>query len=109
VQSGASEQRLPASLQTELLSAVVDDAGDFAAEVFAVDDHVDEAVFEHEPGGLKAVRQLDLDRLGDDDITPGGEAGGDAAGGWVGQDRNEQVFGGVTSWLGLGHFDLEDV
>jgi hypothetical protein len=30
-----------------------------------VDDHIDEAVFEHEFGGLEAVGQLDLDRLGD--------------------------------------------
>jgi hypothetical protein len=48
-----------------LLLAVVDDAGDFAAEVLAGDDHVDEAVLEHELGGLEAVGQLDLDGLGD--------------------------------------------
>ncbi len=46
--------------------AVVDDSGELAAEVSAVDDHVDEAVLEHELGGLEAVGQLDLDRLGDD-------------------------------------------
>ena len=51
--------------RAELFLAVVDEAGDPAAEVFAVDDHVDEAVLQHELGGLEAVRQLDLDRLGD--------------------------------------------
>ena len=29
-----------------------------------MDDHVDEAVLEHELGGLEAVGQLDFDRLG---------------------------------------------
>jgi hypothetical protein len=48
-----------------LLPAIVDDAGDLAAEVLAVDDHVHEAVLQHEFGGLEAVGQLDLDRLSD--------------------------------------------
>ena len=43
-----------------LFLAIVDDAGDLAAEVLAVNDHVDKAVLEHEFGGLKAVGQLDL-------------------------------------------------
>ena len=49
-----------------LLSAVVDDAGDFSAEVGAADDAVDESVFEHELGCLKALRQFRPDRVADD-------------------------------------------
>ncbi len=45
------------------LEAAVDDAGDFAAEVFAVADHVDEVALEHELGGLEALGRLDFARL----------------------------------------------
>ncbi len=48
--------RLVALETGRLFLTVVDDAGDFAAEVLAVDDHVHEAVLEHELGGLEAVR-----------------------------------------------------
>ena len=41
--------------QNESLLAVVDEAGDFASQVPAMDNHFDEAVFEHELGGLKPL------------------------------------------------------
>ena len=41
-----------------LLHAEVDQPGDFAAEVLAVDDEVDEAVFLEELGALEAFGQF---------------------------------------------------
>ena len=91
-----------------------------------MDDHVDEAVLEHELGGLEAVGQLDFDRLGngaragetddgprlgDDHVAQHGEARGDAAGGRVGQDGDEQALGlGETrqGGGGLGHLTEGD-
>ena len=51
--------------QCELLLAVIDDSGDFAAEVFSVDNHIDKAVLEQKFCGLEALGQLDFYRLGD--------------------------------------------
>ena len=44
-----------------LLSAVVDGSGQFALQVLATDDAVDEAVLQQELAGLKALGQLDAD------------------------------------------------
>ena len=44
-----------------LFSAVVDGSGDFALEVLAADDAVDEAVFQQKLAGLKALGQFDAD------------------------------------------------
>ena len=72
------------------------------------DDPVDEAVAEQELGALEALRQLLRDRpgrdarageaderlrLGDVDVADGRERGEDAAGGRVGQDRDERHAG----------------
>ncbi len=38
-----------------LLAAVVDDACDLATKIRAMNDAIDEAVFQHELGGLKAL------------------------------------------------------
>ena len=94
---------------------------DFAAEVFAVDDEIDEAVLLEELAPLKPFGQLDLDRvpdrarpgeadqrlgLGDDEVAEHGEARGHAAGRRVGQQRDEQPAGVVEPGqrrAGLGH------
>lgn len=47
-------------------SAVVDDAGDFGAEVLAVDDAIDETHLQQEFAGLKIVREFLLHGGGDD-------------------------------------------
>src|SRR4030042_3934224 len=48
----------------ELFFAVVDESGDFAAKVFAVDNHIYKAVCKHKFGCLKTLRQLYLYSLG---------------------------------------------
>src|SRR5205809_7387111 len=73
-----------------LLAAEVHQSRDLAAEVFAVDDEVDEAVLLEELAALEAFGQLNLDRvpdrprageadqgfgLGDDEIAEHREAG----------------------------------
>src|SRR4051794_16314221 len=85
----------PEAFGAALLPAEVDQPGDLAAEVFAVHDEIDEAVFLEELAALEAFGQLDLDRvpdgprageadqglgLGDDEIAEHREARGDAAG-----------------------------
>src|SRR5688572_11889784 len=86
------------------LPAEVDQPRDFAAEVFAVHDEVEEAVLLKELAALEPFRQLDLDRvpdrarageadqgfgLGDDEVAKHGEARGDAARRRVGQQADE--------------------
>ncbi len=83
-------------------------------------------MFEHELGGLEALGQLDFDclrdgprageadqgaRFRDDDVAQHGEAGGDAAGGGVGQDGDEQALCVVEPGHGgggLGHLAERD-
>jgi hypothetical protein len=48
-----------------LFLTVIDEAGDFAAKVFAVNNHIDETVFEHKLRGLETFWKLDFNRLGD--------------------------------------------
>ena len=44
----------------QLFLAVIYEAGDFAAEVSAVDNHINKTVLEHKLSGLKSIRQLYL-------------------------------------------------
>src|SRR4051812_27353485 len=82
------------------LPAEVDEAGDLAAHVLAVDDEVDEAVLLEDVAALKSFGQLALGRvpdrarageaderfgLGDDEVAEHREARRDAAGRRVGQ------------------------
>ena len=75
--------------------------GEVGFQIFAGDDGVEEAVFEEELGALEALGELlanglldnagsceanECARFGDVEVTEHGEAGGDAAGGGVGQD-----------------------
>src|SRR4030042_6327106 len=52
-----------------LLSAVVNEAGDFAAKFFSVDNHIDKAVLQHKLSRLKALRQFPFYGLGDSSRT----------------------------------------
>lgn len=83
-----------------------------AAEIFAGDDGVQEAVFEEELGALEAFGELLADGLlddagageadegagfGDVEVAEHGEAGGDASGGGVGHDGDVGDFGVVEA------------
>src|SRR4051812_42552497 len=93
--------------QGTLLCAVIDEPGDFAAEVFAVDNEVEEAVLLEEFAALEAFGEFDLDGVpdrsrsreadeglgfGDDEVAEHGEAGGDAARCRVGEEANEELL-----------------
>src|SRR3989304_4820427 len=95
-----------------LLAAIGDRSGDFALELLPANDAIDEPVLQQELTGLEALGQLDADRgldgprpgepdqglgLGKDDVAQGGEAGGHAAHGRVGQHGDEQSAGLVES------------
>ena len=82
---------------------VIDDLGDGASQVAAVDDPVDEAVLAEEFARLKAAGQLNPDGLldhagagepdqglglGQDEVAQRGEAGRDAAHGGVSEDAD---------------------
>jgi hypothetical protein len=60
-----SQGRIRDNYYAVLFLAVVDEAGDFTAQVFAVDNHIDKAVLHHKLGRLEALRQFYLDGLGD--------------------------------------------
>ena len=51
-------------MPARLLPAVINQAGDLASKVLAVDYHVDKAMLEHEFCRLEPLGQLDLYRLG---------------------------------------------
>ena len=89
----------------------------FAAKVFAVDNHIHEAVLQHEFGGLKSFGQLDFycfgnrartgetdkcTRLGYQTIAQHCIAGGDSAGSRVGQDTDVKSAGLVEFRQGCG-------
>ncbi len=102
-----------------LFAAVVDDTGDFAAEVLAGDDLIDEAFFAEELSRLETFGEFGANGAGNDawageadhgfgfgkdDIAEHGEAGGGAAVSGVGEDGEEEAAFGIIACEGGGGF-----
>src|SRR6267143_3366535 len=97
----------------------VEGAGDEGLELLAVDDGVEETVFEEEFGALKSFGEFLADGLLDDaragktderagfadvEVAEHGEAGGDAARGGVGEHRDIGQFFVIEAGKRGGHF-----
>src|SRR5229473_3509607 len=90
----------------------IEGAGDKGFEVFAVDDGVEEAVFEQEFGALKAFGEFLANGLLDDaraglanvEVAEHGEAGGNATSGGIGEHGNVGQFFVVEAREGRGNF-----
>src|SRR6266478_926159 len=97
----------------------IEGAGDEGLEVLAMDDGVEEAVFEEEFGALETFGELLADGLLDDaragetderagftdvEVAEHGEAGGDAAGGGVGEHGDVGKLFLVQAAEGSGNF-----
>src|SRR5712692_920872 len=97
----------------------IEGAGDEGLEVLAVDDGVEETVFEEEFGALKSFGEFLADGLFDDartgetdecagladvEVTEHGEAGGDTAGGGIGEHGNVRQLFVVEAGEGGGNF-----
>src|SRR5216684_3098818 len=90
----------------------IEGAGDEGLEVLAVDDGVEETVFEEEFGALKSFGEFLADGLLDDaragftdvEVAEHGEAGGDAAGGGVGEHGDVGNLFLVQAGEGSGNF-----
>src|SRR5229473_6062761 len=97
----------------------IEGVGDEGLEVLAVDDGVEEAVFEEEFGALKSFGEFLADGLLDDaragetderagftdvEVAEHGEAGGDAAGGGVGEHGDVGKLFLVQAAEGSGNF-----